>query len=173
MEHSLRSGLVLSAAQFEQLEQYLSHMQAQIPASLLLLSDVSGQVVAVRGQEKTGNLVALASLVAGDLAASQEIARLTNQYQRSQMILREGQNSHTIICEAGAYLVLLAQISRETPLGWARMVIRQGAQRLQELSTPAPTNGDRPPGLPDLNLLGEDENLSTLFDAALDDVWMD
>ncbi|MFQ5611069.1 MAG: roadblock/LC7 domain-containing protein [Anaerolineae bacterium] len=165
--YNLRSGLVLYPAQQKAVEDLLTELAQNAPAPFILLADVTGQVISTRGGQNSTNAVALGSLVAGDLAASHEIARLTSQYQDNQMVLREGQSTHTFICEAGHHLALLVQISTETPLGWARMVIQKAARQLAEI-TAAP-----PPQDLAVETLPVEENLPDLFSDALDDLWQE
>ncbi|RME42108.1 MAG: hypothetical protein D6796_14890 [Caldilineae bacterium] len=166
----LRSGLRIYPAQHEAINRLLAELLDKTPAHFILLTDVTGQVVSTAGDQSGINLVSLASLVAGDLAASQEIARLTGQLDAYQMILREGQNAHTFISEAGDHLALLVQISTEVPLGWARMTIRQAARQLAEIvAAPPAREADSPPSELDL----APDSLPDLFDEALGDLWME
>ncbi len=169
-QYNLRSGLVLYPAQQEAIEDLLTGLAQNTPAHFILLADVTGQVISTRGGQNSKNTVALGSLVAGDLAASHEIARLTGQYQDNQMVLREGQSTHTFIGEAGHHLALLVQVSTETPLGWARMVIKKAARQLAEIAAEAPPEQQcRPPA----EALPAEENLPDLFSDALDDLWQE
>jgi predicted regulator of Ras-like GTPase activity (Roadblock/LC7/MglB family) len=168
--YTLRSGRTIYPSQATKIEQILTDLIRKIPARFLLLTDVTGQIVAARGEQENVDLVALGSLVAGDLAASQEIARLTGEYQDYQMVLREGQTMHSFIVEAGLYLALLVQVSNEVPLGWARMLIQQAAPQLAEvLDTQAEEARHHPDdqAIPEM----EQADLSDLFDDALDELW--
>jgi predicted regulator of Ras-like GTPase activity (Roadblock/LC7/MglB family) len=168
--YTLRSGRTIYPSQATKIEQILTNLMSKIPARFLLLTDVTGQIVAARGEQEHIDLVALGSLVAGDLAASQEIARLTGEFQDYQMVLREGQTMHSFIVEAGLYLALLVQVSNDVPLGWARMLIQQTAPQLADiLDTQAEEAGHFPSDqtLPEM----EQEELSDLFDDALDELW--
>jgi len=171
--YNLRSGLVLYPEQQQAIENLLADLVQQTPAHFILLADVTGQVISTRGEQRQVDLVALGSLVAGDMAASHEIARLTGQYQDYQMVLREGQTTHTFICEAGHHLALLVQVSNETPLGWARMMIHKAAQQLTEIAANLPA--EQPP----LDITSSDEthlaqeNLPDLFADALDDLLLE
>ncbi len=169
--YNLRTGLVLYPTQQEAMEALLDEMVQQIPAHFILLVDVTGQVISTRGGQSQNDLVGLGSLVAGDLAASQEIARLTGQYQDYQMVLREGESTHTFICGAGLHLAVMVQISTETPMGWARMLIRKAAQKLTDIADMPPAAEARP--VDSTPILEPDENLSDLFDDALDDLWLE
>jgi predicted regulator of Ras-like GTPase activity (Roadblock/LC7/MglB family) len=164
----LRSGLAIYPAQQETIDQTLTELVQKLPAHFLLLADVTGQVVSTRGEQRQIDLVGLASLVAGDLAASQEIARLTGQYQDYQMVLREGAKTHTFIIEAGHYLALLVQVSNEVPLGWARMLIQKTAQQLAEIIANPPEQEIEEEQF-DLGL--DQDNLPDLFGDALDEMW--
>jgi len=158
--------------QQEAIEDLLTSLAQQTPTTFILLADVTGQVVSTRGVQGETNTVALGSLVAGDLAASHEIARLTGQFQEYQMVLREGQTTHTFICEAGHYLAMLVQISTEVPLGWGRMTIRKAAQQLAEITdTPLEATQEAEEMITELDL--DTDDFSSLFDEALDDLWME
>ncbi len=171
--YNLRSGLILYPTQQDAIEQLLTTLFQQAPAHFILLADVTGQVVSTRGEQVRKNLVGLGSLVAGDLAASHEIARLTGQYDAYQMVLREGQTTHTFICEAGHYLALMVQVSTETPLGWARIAISKAARQLTDISENPPADSHPPQASEeDLESLKQD-GLSNLFNDALDDLWLE
>ncbi|MEZ4643784.1 MAG: roadblock/LC7 domain-containing protein [Chloroflexota bacterium] len=166
-QYRLRSGLTIVSEQSEQLEEMLAQLQQKIPANFILLVDVTGQVVTTKGDIGKHNLVMLGSLVAGDLAASQEIARLTGEYQDFQIVLREGQDSHIFIAEAGPYMAMLIQVNNDVPLGWARMLIRQSGEEIaQVLTMPAQEE-------PEWDLHAGEDDLSDLFEDALDDVWLE
>jgi predicted regulator of Ras-like GTPase activity (Roadblock/LC7/MglB family) len=169
--HRLRSGLTLYPAQYAALDQTLTDLIQKLPAQLVVLTDVSGQLVAARGEQERINLVALGSLISGDLAASQEIARLMGEYQDHQMVLREGRTAHTFIVEAGHHLALLVRLSQEIPLGWARMVIRQAAQQLAEIAAVQPAQPMGPELAGSVEALLGEEALPNLFSEALDDLW--
>jgi predicted regulator of Ras-like GTPase activity (Roadblock/LC7/MglB family) len=163
--YNLRSGITLFPSHDKVIDLVLTDLVHAIPAHFVLLTDVTGQIISARGERDHANLVALASLAAGDLAASQEIARLTGEYQHYQMILREGQKTHTFILGAGSYLVLLVQVLSNVPLGWARMLIQEAARRLADIVVMTPEEIERSdPAL-------SQEDLPDLFGSALEDLW--
>ncbi len=171
--YRLRSGVYVLPEQMAAFERLTTELLAQIPANFVLLADVAGQTILARGNHDSVNLVMLGSLVAGDLAASQEIARLTGQYQDYQVVLREGDNFNTFIIEAGHHLALLVQVDREVPLGWARMIIKRTGQHLAEVMTTKP---DSEPNIAVFSLADDDEEsiaLPDLFSEALDDLWVE
>ena len=170
--HYLRTGLVLYPSQQEAIDKLLHKLVQQIPAHFVLLTDVTGQVISSKGNQENIDLVALGSLVAGDLAASHEIARLTRQYQADQMVFREGHTINTFTCEAGFHLALLVQASTDVPMGWARMAIRKAVQLLADVTARPPVEkGQAANAAPELAL--QQEDLPDLFSDALDDLWLE
>ena len=172
--YQLRSGLFILPEQDREMSRLVTELQRSLPARFVMLVDVAGQVIMIKGEHGNVDPVMLGSLVAGDLAASQEIARLIGEYQDYQLILREGQHSHTFIIEAGHYLALLVQVDKETPLGWARMFIIKTAQQLAKIADQAIPTATEMNDIKQEMVLAMDESeesLADLFGNALDEMW--
>ena len=164
----LRSGFSLSVNQINLIEGDLRRLHEMIPAKYILLVDTSGQYVTSVGEKGGVDPAIMGSLIAADLAASQEIARLTEEYQDYQMVLREGKKTHIIITEAGKHLILLVLFTKETPLGWARKLIQKSSVTIYEFTNiPQPSNNQVS------SLEGDNSggDLPELFNNALDQIW--
>jgi predicted regulator of Ras-like GTPase activity (Roadblock/LC7/MglB family) len=158
-------GLNLYPSHDAAIDQVLNDLVQKCPAQFILLAELNGQCLSVKGERGKTDLVALGALIAGDLAASQEIARLTDQYQHAQLILREGPRSTAFISEAGAQLVLYMRVDKEVPMGWARLMVQEASNRLaQVIST-------RPEDVEKLDLSMSEEKLSALIGDGLDSIW--
>jgi predicted regulator of Ras-like GTPase activity (Roadblock/LC7/MglB family) len=129
----LRGSLVLYPQQLGEINRLLSGLIEKLPARLALLAQVSGHVVASAGETQHIDPHVLGALIAGDLVASCEIARVTGAYEECQLVLRQGRQVHTLIAEVGDEFALLVQVSSQTPLGWARMVTLEVAQRMAQV----------------------------------------
>jgi len=164
---NLRGGLSLTVNQINRIHQNLSKLIESVPARFALLVDTSGQLVTTVGDKGKIESSILGSLIAADLAASQEIARLTGEFQEYQMILREGDKTHIIISEAGKSLAFLVIFSREVPIGWARRLIQNTAHEIGLLCEKMETNTLEQP---EEMVTG---NLPDLFTDALDQIWKD
>ncbi len=171
----LRSGLTIYPSQDRAIDAVLRALAEKTPARFILLADISGQIISVRGdRSQVSEPVALGSLVAGDLAASREISRQLGEYRSYQMVLREGSSSHTFIVEAGPYMVMLVQVGSDVPLGWARMVIRQAAEQLAKIVDELPAELKAQPQAAEDVLaesLSGSEDISDLFGDALNSLW--
>ncbi len=161
----LPRGLSLSASQDQIISHILSDLLEKCPAQFILLAELSGQIISVQGETGKADLVALGALVAGDLAASQEIARLTGLYQHAQLILREGPETTSFISEAGDRMVLHMNIHKDVPIGWARLIIQVTCRKLAEVTSMPPVEGKKL----DLNL--SEDKLNTLIGDGLDSIW--
>lgn len=161
----LRSGITIYPSQDRQLDQELADLVQDMPANFALLTDSSGQVIGFRGNRGKMDLVALGSLVAGDLAASQAIAQIIREHQDYQLVLRQGQSCNLFLAEAGRHLILLVQAPSEVPLGWSRMLVIETARHLDEiLATPPDEDELYTPAI-------EPDGLQGLVGQALDDLW--
>jgi predicted regulator of Ras-like GTPase activity (Roadblock/LC7/MglB family) len=161
----LPSRVTVFPSQDRAIDQILEELLVRCPAEYILVAEVSGQVFSVKGKRDVANPVVLASLVAGDMAASQEIARVTGQYQHFQFSLREGAAANTFIAEAGGHLVLFVQVAKDVPLGWARMLIAEASHRLEAIMASTPDD------IPDVSVDLGKEGLTNWLDDALGSLW--
>lgn len=161
----LRSGLHLYPSHEKALDELLVELSQRCPSPFLMLVETSGQLLTFKGERGQQDLVGLASLIAGDLAASQEIARMTGEYGTCQLILREGTRYNTFISEAGRSMALFAQVGRDVPLGWARLLILEASAQAAEIASATPEQ------VANLDLGLDDAKLSDLVGDALDALW--
>ena len=159
------SGISLHPVQDAAVDRVLDDLMEKTPALFVLLAEAGGQILAVRGGKHASDIVALSTLVASDMAASREIARLTNQYRTGQMVLREGPDSNTFTTEAGPRMVLFVRAAKEVPLGWARLLIQETDRQLADVVAAPHDNVEA------LELGLDEEKLSALFGDGLDSIW--
>ncbi len=166
-EIDLPSGITIFPAQAAEIDHVLDDLIQRIPARFALLTETSGLVVSFRGERANLNLVALGSLAASDVAASQTIAHLTGEYESHQLVLRQGQHNNTLLSEVGQHLVLLVQAPSQVPLGWSRMLVLEAARRLVDILTAPLKPENETTSAPQLEQAG----LNDLFGQAFDDLW--
>lgn len=160
----MQRRVFVTPAQQSQIEKIAAHLKAQTPARFVLVADRNGHALVFSGDSlQESNMAELAALLAGDMAASQEISRLTGSFQQQQLILREGQKQHTFLCEAGSDLVLFMQTDAEVPLGWARLLVIEAGDKLAAMQLRA----DRAAG--DLGMGGD--GFDQHVDEAIDGLW--
>lgn len=158
-------GLNIFPDQSSAIEELLSELKERCPAQFILLTDTNGHLVTTLGDKDNQHLVELSSLIAGDMAASQEISRLTGQYKNSQLVMREGQKATSFIAEAGLQLILFVQLTRDVPLGWARLLINEIGRKIGEIIKTPPETGQNT----DIGL--DNQQFTEAVDKALDSMW--
>ncbi len=148
----LAPRFVLSVEQAEAIDRWLERMAYESEARCIILADVSGQLIAERGQTARMNTQVLSALAAGELAATQEMARLVGEEARFKLLLHEGQEQSVYLSDVGEQLILVIVFDNDTPIGLVRMVLKQAVEELAPiLETPTP-----PPSSPDQHPLGDD-----------------
>ncbi len=154
----------VTPAQQSAIEEIAAHLKTQTPARFILVADRNGHVLVFSGEglPDTG-MAELAALLAGDLAASQEIARLTGAFQQQQLILREGEKQNTFLCEAGSDLVLFMQTDAELPLGWARLLALEAGGKLAAMQLR--------PDQDEVAMKLDRDGLKKNLDQAIDGLW--
>jgi len=164
----LRGGLTLYPSQIQAIEKLMDDLVEKLPAPFAFLVEGSGQTISFVGKRwsngKEIDVTALGALVAADMAASQEIARLTGEYQAYQLVLRQGETASTFISEVGKSMALLVQVSRDVPMGWARIHIIETAQKIADAVMRVNVDDESK-----LEIL--DDNLQELLNSSLDSMW--
>ena len=162
----LRVGVSIFPSQYTAIEQLISELKERCPAQFVFLADTSGLFITAQGRNDKTDLTVLGSLVAADMAASREIARMTGQYKSYQLIMREGEKTTNFIAEAGEHVLLFVQVSFDVPIGWARLLIREtGLQISKIISTP-------PELIEQLDLGLDDDKLNDALGDALGSLWL-
>ncbi len=159
----LPNRLMITANQQKSIQKLSDKLKKEAPAELVFVADRNGQVVAASGDFDRDKLGELGALLAGDLAANAEIARLIGTNQDNQLILRENEGEHSFISEAGENLILFVLTSSEVPLGWARLLIQQVGKELAA-TVKVSSNGNKVEEI-DLGPDGVGDNLSDNIDS--------
>jgi len=166
--HYVTTGLMLLPEHTQAIDQVLAALRRNTPASLVVLTARDGQFISASGDNLSAvDVVALGSLVAGDLAASHQIARLTGVYEDFQVILRQGRESHMLVTDAGPHMALFVLTPGDVPVGWLRLLGMSAARLLGKLVESRPNQID-------LHALGlDDKTLADQFGQVLGDLWQE
>jgi predicted regulator of Ras-like GTPase activity (Roadblock/LC7/MglB family) len=125
-------GLVIyeedAAALAERLDAFLSASRA----SLAILIDRSGQVIAERGYALKGAGVELAALSAAAFAATEQVARLIGE-DSFTVLFHEGEDQNMHLSVVGEAALLLAAFDDRTTLGLVRLYAAEAANGLRPI----------------------------------------
>jgi predicted regulator of Ras-like GTPase activity (Roadblock/LC7/MglB family) len=162
---TLRNGITVFSLQEDAIKKLAVELQEKLQTLFIMVVDTAGQSIYASEPLTANKSNALGSLLAGDLSASQELARVTGQYDLSQLIIREGVESTLFISEAGKDLLLLVIVPGQVPIGWARILIKETARQIGSII-------HTPVSELDLLSLGlDDEKLTDVYEESLNNIW--
>ncbi len=131
--HGELRGLTLSVAQAEAIDAALERMAYESEASCIILADITGQLIAERGASASMNTQVLSALAAGEISATQEMARLVGERARFSLLLHEGDERSVYLSHVGDQLLLIIVFDSDTPIGLVRIILKQAVTELVPL----------------------------------------
>lgn len=134
MNHYQRPSY-LSSELLNQLQQTLEKIAREVNARMILLADLSGQELSFVGTLGTCEVSALSALLAGELGASQQLAKMLGINPESTCTLRKAQDFNYLMSVLAHDYVLLLVAPSEMRLGWVYHILKQGMKYLERLLT--------------------------------------
>ena len=123
------ADLVLFEEDFHRLQRILRKLRSESEASVVLLVDKNGQRIASVGDVEALDMTALASLTAGNVAATDGLARILGEREFS-VLLHEGEKENIHVSIVGRRVILVVIFSERSSLGLVRLRVRQAAAEL-------------------------------------------
>jgi predicted regulator of Ras-like GTPase activity (Roadblock/LC7/MglB family) len=123
------ADLVLFEEDFHRLNRLLRKLRVESDASVVLLVDKNGQRIASVGDVEALDMTALASLTAGNVAATDGLARILGEREFS-VLLHEGEKENIHVSIVGRRVILVVIFSDRSSLGLVRLRVRQAAAEL-------------------------------------------
>lgn len=126
-------GVQLEVAQFDEIEQMLAELRAEANARSVFVVQGNGSVIAAKGAVKDLNISALAALVAGDFAATAEIASLIGEERAFKLNYHEGTQYSVYSAQIVSGVFLLVIFSPDIKLGVVMYYTNTILEKLQAL----------------------------------------
>ena len=123
-------GLVIYEEDAGILSERLDAFLAASRASLVILIDRSGQVIAERGYARKGAGDQLAALSAAAFAATEQVAKLIGE-DSFTVLFHEGEDQNVHLSVVGDTALLLAAFDDRTTLGLVRLYASEAANALR------------------------------------------
>jgi predicted regulator of Ras-like GTPase activity (Roadblock/LC7/MglB family) len=101
-------------------------------ARLVFLVDKNGQLIATSGDSEDLDTTSLASLTAGNVAATGGMARLLAEKEFS-VLFHEGEHSHLHISIVGGKVILVVIFDAKSSLGLVRLRVKKASKELAQL----------------------------------------
>lgn len=120
----MESSLVMYEEEFERIKQLLNRLRVDASAKIVFLVDKNGQQIAGAGEVDSVDTTSLASLTAGNVAATDGLAKLIGEKEFS-ILFHEGRKDNIHISIVGQRLILVVIFDERSSLGLVRLRVRK------------------------------------------------
>ena len=160
----MNSNLVMYQEEFERISQLLNRLRLDANAKIVFLVDKNGQQIASAGEVQLVDTTSLASLTAGNVAATDGLAKLIGEKEFS-ILFHEGRKDNIHISIVGQRLILVVIFDERSSLGLVRLRVRKASSGiegvLKEMETKAQEVGVAEASSPFAEIT--DEDIDALF----------
>ena len=126
------SDLVMYENEFQKIDEELQKLHQQANATVVFLVDKNGQLIASAGDTHDIDTTSLASLTAGNIAATGGIARLLGEKEFT-VLFHEGEKDNIHISLIGQRIILVVIFDQRSSLGLVRLRVKKTSEVLTRL----------------------------------------
>jgi predicted regulator of Ras-like GTPase activity (Roadblock/LC7/MglB family) len=126
------ANFVVYEDEFRQLEDALRRLRQEANAKAVFLIDKNGQQIASTGEIEQFDTTSLASLTAGNVAATDGLAKLIGEREFS-VLFHEGQQDHIHISIVGRRAILLVIFDDRSSLGLVRLRVKRASGDMERI----------------------------------------
>jgi predicted regulator of Ras-like GTPase activity (Roadblock/LC7/MglB family) len=126
------SDLVMYEEEFRKLDSELQKLHQQSNAKVVFLVDKNGQLIASAGETHDIDTTSLASLTAGNIAATGGIARLLGEKEFT-ILFHEGEKDNIHISLIGQRVILVVIFDSRSSLGLVRLRVKKASEALGKI----------------------------------------
>jgi len=126
------ADMVLHPEEYERIREVISRLRSECNAKMIFLVDKNGQQIAAQGEIDALDTTALASLAAGNVAATDSLARLIGEKEFS-ILFHEGERDNLHISVVGGKVILVVIFDERSSLGLVRLRVKRGSHELKAI----------------------------------------
>ena len=140
-------NLVLYEGEFNQVTDVVKRLVASANAKVVFLVDKNGQLITSSGQTNGIDTTSLASLTAGNIAATGGLAKLIGEKEFS-ILFHEGEKDNIHISIIGHRVILVVIFDERSSLGLVRLRVKKAGEELEKIFQKIDSKADsEKPGL--------------------------
>lgn len=128
----ISTDLVIYREEFSRLEEALRQLLHDANAKAIFLIDKNGQQIAAVGEVDRFDTTSLASLTAGNVAATDGLAKLIGEREFS-VLFHEGQRDHIHISIVAKRSILLVIFDDRSSLGLVRLRVKRASVEMERI----------------------------------------
>lgn len=137
------SNLVLYEEDFIKIDDEIKRLRQQTNATVIFLVDRDGQLIASCGERSDLDTTSLASLTAGNIAATGGMAKLIGEKEFS-ILFHEGEKDNIHISVIAKRVILVIIFDHRSSLGLVRLRVKKSSEILNQVFEEVQQKRDRP-----------------------------
>jgi predicted regulator of Ras-like GTPase activity (Roadblock/LC7/MglB family) len=126
------ADVVMYDEEFNQIKTIISKLRVDANAKLVFLVDKNGQQIAAHGDVENLDTTSLASLTAGNVAATDALAKLIGEKEFS-ILFHEGESDNIHISIVGLRVILVVIFDERSSLGLVRLRVKKASKELNDI----------------------------------------
>jgi predicted regulator of Ras-like GTPase activity (Roadblock/LC7/MglB family) len=126
--------IVMYEEEFNQIKQVIGKLRVDANAKVVFLVDKNGQQIAAQGEIENLDTTSLASLTAGNVAATDGLARLIGEKEFS-ILFHEGERDNIHISIVASRVILVVIFDERSSLGLVRLRVKKASGELNAVFT--------------------------------------
>jgi predicted regulator of Ras-like GTPase activity (Roadblock/LC7/MglB family) len=124
--------IVMYEEEFNQIKQILAKLRIDANSKVVFLVDKNGQQIAAHGEIEDLDTTSLASLTAGNVAATDGLARLLGEKEFS-ILFHEGEKDNIHISIVAQRVILVVIFDERSSLGLVRLRVKKASEELNRV----------------------------------------
>jgi len=124
--------MVIYEEEYTRIQETVSNLVKSANARVVFVVDKNGQLIAASGEVDDLDTTSLASLTAGNIAATGGMAKLLREQEFATQF-HEGKNAHIHIQLVGNRVILVVIFDSKSSLGLVRLRVRKTTDELNEI----------------------------------------
>lgn len=126
------SNMVMYEEEFQEINQVLERLLREANAKVIFLVDKDGQLISGVGEVERFDTTSLASLTAGNIAATGGLAKLIGEKEFS-ILFHEGEKDNLHISIVGGRVILVVLFDSRSSLGLVRLRVKKSSDELSAI----------------------------------------
>src|SRR4029077_2269514 len=129
---TMNQQMVMYEEEFNQINTVCDRLTREANAKVVFLVDKNGQLIASCGQTENLDTTSLASLTAGNIAATGGLAKLLGEKEFS-ILFHEGEKDNLHITLIGQRIILVVIFDQRSSLGLVRLRVKKSAEAFNQI----------------------------------------
>jgi predicted regulator of Ras-like GTPase activity (Roadblock/LC7/MglB family) len=126
------SDLIMYEEEFQRIKDIISKLRVDANANVVFLVDKNGQQIAATGDVERLDTTSLASLTAGNVAATDGLAKLIGEKEFA-VLFHEGEKENIHISIVAGKVILVVIFDERSSLGLVRLRVKRSSEELSRV----------------------------------------